>query len=414
MRDTTAFGQGGACVPLFERLLLPEMREGFLEHKARKFKDPELGELAAYINGPSCTADLEALLAGRFGFPPARLVKLRKSRTERRRVIYVYPPRQNALMQYIVWGMHEYDGIFSDSLYSFRTSISTESLFKKIARLDYARDLFIVKTDIHNYGASINPALLLPKVEGIVAERDPLLFSFLEYLIARDEYLVGDEVVHAGMGGLPGVPLSCFINNVYLMELDRVMENRAVLYSRYADDIAIFVETRGQAEELLAQTCSIISGLDLCLNEEKTQIIEPGGSVELLGIQIQDGNFDVADNTMAKAKAKLTHFADKLVRWEQHGKISKEEAARRMASRIDRYFYGDDTGEHKLSWRIFFFDVLTRPDSLHDIDLTCQNLLRIVATGKRGDARYRFRYEDMKALGYRPLVHEYYEHIQRR
>ena len=30
--------------------------------------------------------------------------------------------------------------------------------------------------------------------------------------------------------------------------------------------------------------------------------------VELLGIQIRDGNLDVADNTMDKAKGKLTRY----------------------------------------------------------------------------------------------------------
>ena len=82
-----------------------------------------------------------------------------------------------------------------------------------------------------------------------------------------------------------------------------------------------------------------------------------------------------------------------------------------MARRIDRYFYGDNTIEHKLSWQNFFFGVITRPDSLHELDLVSQDLLRIVATGKRGDARYSKSYKDIKALGYRPLVHEYYKHL---
>ena len=408
MHEGMAFKLADACAPLFERLCSPEMREGFLQNKARKLHDTELDELTSYIKGEPCTRDLEKLLASAYDFPLARQVKLRKSHSDRRRTIYVYPPRQNTLMKYIVWGMHEYDGIFSDSLYSFRSNINSTGLFNKIAQLGYARELFTVKSDVHDYGSSIDPDILLPKVEGIVAERDPALFSFLEYLITRDEYLANDELVHGSMGGLPGVPVGCFFNNVYLMGLDSAMEDRAVLYSRYADDIAIFTRTRGEAEAALAETRTIVSDLGLSLNEDKTQIIEPGGSIELLGIQIQDDGFDVADNTMAKAKAKLVHFADKLVRWERRGRISKEDAVRRMAGRIDSYFYGDDASEHKLSWQNFFFNVLTRPDSLHELDLLSQDLLRRVATGKRGDARYRFRYEDMRALGYRPLVHEYY------
>ena len=414
MHEETSFEFEGASAPLFERLCQPAMRECFLQHKARKLKESELDELAAYITSESCTDDLKALLAGEFNFPLARLTKLRKSHSNRRRIIFIHPPRQNALMKYIVWGMHDYDAIFSDSLYSFRRKINTSHLFDKIARAGFARDLFVVKVDIHNYGYSIDPEILLPKLERIVGKRDPALFAFLAYMLQRNEFLVDGEIVHDRMGGLPGVPFSCFFNNVYLMELDSFMGERAALYSRYADDIAIFTHSRSQAEAILAETRAIISRLGLSLNEEKTKIIEPGGSIELLGIQIQESNLDVADTTMAKAKTKLTHYANKLVRWEQYGKISREDAARRMANRIDKYFYGDDVNAHTLSWQAFFFDVLTRPDSLHELDLTCQDLLRRVATGKRGDARYRFRYKDMKTLGYRPLVHEYYKHLATR
>ena len=114
--------------------------------------------------------------------------------------------------------------------------------------------------------------------------------------------------------------------------------------------------------------------------------------------------------TVSKAKGKLTHYAKKLIRWERYGKIAKDEAAARMARRINHYFYGDGTTEHQLSWREFFFRVITRPDSLHELDLVCQDLLRKVATGKLGNARYRCRYDDLRALGYRPLVHEYYRY----
>ena len=153
-----------------------------------------------------------------------------------------------------------------------------------------------------------------------------------------------------------------------------------------------------------------VTSMGLSLNEDKTQIIEPGGSIELLGIQIRGSELDVADNTLSKAKSKLTHYAKKLMRWERYGKISKEEAAERMALRINRYFYGDGTTEHQLSWREFFFRVITRPDTLHELDLVCQDLLRKVATGKLGNARYRCRYEDLRSLGYTPLVHEYYSY----
>ncbi len=374
---------------------------------------PVFDELRSYVDGEECTRDLDALARGEFEFPLARQVQLRKSHSNRRRIIYVYPSRQNMLMKYIVWGMREYDGLFSSSLYSFRQSLNVAHLFREVIRRNYVSDLYTVKADVHDYGHSIRPEMLVPMLREIMGTRDPQLLAFLEYLLNRNEFTRNGTLVQASMGGLPGVPVGCFFNNVYLRDLDDAMDARAQLYSRYADDICVFVRSADEAADVLNHIRACTSRLGLSLNEDKTQLIEPGGSIELLGIQIRDGNLDVADNTVAKAKTKLTHFANKLVRWEHYGRIAKPEAAQLFASRVNRYFYGDGAAEHQLSWRDFFFHVITRPDSLHEIDLVCQDLLRIVATGKRGDARYRFRYDDMRALGYRPLVHEYYKHREK-
>ncbi|MBQ9005918.1 MAG: hypothetical protein IJ092_06045 [Atopobiaceae bacterium] len=395
---------------LFIRLCSQDMRDAFIEHRSRKLMGEELGELAAYIKSDECVDDLRRLARGDFDFPLPRQVKLRKNHSTRRRIIYIYPPRQNMLLKYLVWGMREYDSIFSDSLYSFRQNLNVANLFRKMEIQGDVHELYAVKADVHDYGHSIRPELLKPMLADIVGSRDPKLFAFLEYLLMRHEFLRDNEVVHASMGGLPGVPVGCFFNNVYLMGLDAAMDERASLYSRYADDICVFVSSAEAAQEALEQIRYQVTSMGLSLNEDKTQIIEPGGSIELLGIQIRGSELDVADNTLSKAKSKLTHYAKKLMRWERYGKISKEEAAERMALRINRYFYGDGTTEHQLSWREFFFRVITRPDTLHELDLVCQDLLRKVATGKLGNARYRCRYEDLRSLGYTPLVHEYYSY----
>lgn len=398
--------------PLFKRLQSPMMREAFLLYKARRRNASEVAELASYVKSDDCTHDLAALLAGAFDFPLPCQVMLRKSHSDRRRIVYVYPQRQNMLMKYLAWGMHEYDDIFSDSLYSFRRNIGVVGLFRKVADAGFARTLHTVKADVHDYGHSIRPNLLVPMLRNIMVERDQELLAFLEYLLDCDEFLRNGEVRHGSMGGLPGVPVGSFLNNVYLMRLDEAMEQRSVLCSRYADDIAVFTGTHEDAEEALEELRKIVTSLGLSLNEKKTLIIEPGDDVELLGIEIRAGGFDVADNTMAKARTKLTHYANKLVRKEQREEMTKEAAAQCMARRIERYFNGVDEDGHELCWKDYFFHVLTRPDSLREIDHLCQDLLRYVATGKRGDARYRFRYEDMKALGYRPLVPEYYAYRQ--
>jgi hypothetical protein len=44
------------------------------------------------------------------------------------------------------------------------------------------------------------------------------------------------------------------------------------------------------------------------------------------------------------------------------------------------------------------------------IDLYAQDLLRYLISDTHTKSRYNVRYEDLKAMGYRSLVHEYYLH----
>ena len=404
------FRESAHDAPLFERLCARDKRNEFLEHKSLHIDAKDFETLESYITSDDCTKDLQKLLAGEFDYPPPRKVQLRKSHSDRRRTVYAYPERQKNLMKYINWGMLEYDDIFSRSLFSFRQKRGVADVFRCVVRMDYARGFYVAKADVHDYGHSIRAVLLKPMLESIVGPRDPALLAYLIYLLERTECLLRGKVIHDDMGGLPGVPMGSFFNNVYLMELDRTLSQQTTLFCRYADDMAAFTTTQEEAQDAITVIRTITADLGLTLNEEKTQIVKPGESIELLGIQIRDGNLDVSDHTLSKARNKLTRYANKLIWQEQHDGLPRSQAAALMTHRIDRYFYRTDSEEHELSWRDYFFHVITRPDSLHTLDLTCQDLVRRVATGKRGDARYRFRYKDIKSLGYRPLVHEYYRY----
>ena len=44
------------------------------------------------------------------------------------------------------------------------------------------------------------------------------------------------------------------------------------------------------------------------------------------------------------------------------------------------------------------------------IDLYAQELLRYLISGTHTKSRYNVRYDDLKAMGYKSLVNEYYRH----
>ena len=71
-----------------------------------------------------------------------------------------------------------------------------------------------------------------------------------------------------------------------------------------------------------------------------------------------------------------------------------------------KFYEGDDPDA--LSWSRWFFPVINRTEGLREIDRYFQQYARYIATGRHGKANFRVRYADLKALGYRSLVHEFY------
>ena len=68
----------------------------------------------------------------------------------------------------------------------------------------------------------------------------------------------------------------------------------------------------------------------------------------------------------------------------------------------------ESPGDHELSWSRWFFPVIGTDESLKEIDRYAQDCLRYLLSGKRTKGRYGIRYDDLKQLGYRSLVHAYY------
>ncbi len=78
-----------------------------------------------------------------------------------------------------------------------------------------------------------------------------------------------------------------------------------------------------------------------------------------------------------------------------------------LINTFNRKFFEDDDPD-KLSWSRWYFPVINRTDALNEIDRYLQQYIRFLSTGRHTKANFRVRYCDLKALGYRSLVHEYH------
>ena len=396
---------------VFEKMLEDKTRQAFLERKRASYTitEEELELLKAYILSEACTADIRRLNTGDYFLGIPEMTRLRKGHSDKRRIIYRFSERERSLMKYIAFVMHDEDDLFSDSLYSFRIGKRVSEIFYRLSDLHYAETDWVIKADITGFGDHVDPGILCGQLEAVYKEKDPMLLLFFKRLLLRGEYYEKGELKKGSTGALSGCALTSFFENVYLLDVDEEVRARSDFYCRFADDIAIFVKSREEAEGLLADLTQVFSERGLTFNERKTMIVPAGGRFELLGFNIEGAEYDIAESSVDKITGKLRYRAKKLVRMTQRGRITKEEAARRMVKRINSYFFERYREEHELNWVEWAFKVITRPDSLKKLDEAAQDCIRFAGSGgKNGNAKYRIRYKQMKVMGYRTLVHAWY------
>ncbi|MCF0143011.1 MAG: hypothetical protein HUJ75_06510, partial [Parasporobacterium sp.] len=289
----------------------------------------------------------------------------------------------------------------------FRKDNRTAAFFRKVRQIDPSRSLYIAKADFHDYGASVDQDILLETIKPFFLD-DPDFFAFASWIMTRNEFYKKDQLIHQRVSIIQGLPIGNFFNNLYLRDMDLELEKEAVLYMRYADDIACFTETREQAERALETVAQYAKKRNLTINEEKSGIILPGEEAEILGIQIFPGGFDIGDHARTKLKDKLMKYSKKKVRRVTYGKITYKTAMEDMIRYYDRIFFGKKARDHELNWVVHAFPMITRIDGLKDIDACAQEAIRYAGTGKRTNSKYRVRYKQMCKAGYKSLVHAYY------
>ena len=167
--------------------------------------------------------------------------------------------------------------------------------------------------------------------------------------------------------------------------------------------------TEAAARDLAADLRAELARRGLALNPEKEALTGPAEGWTFLGFYCRGRTVDVAPATAAKLKAKMRRKARALQRWKQRSGAGGERAAAAFIRVFNRKLLDSPAGS-ELSWKHWFFPVINTADTLWEIDRYAQDCIRFLVSGKRTKARFSVRYEDLKALGYRSLVHDYYAH----
>ena len=134
----------------------------------------------------------------------------------------------------------------------------------------------------------------------------------------------------------------------------------------------------------------------------------PDEGFTFLGFYVRGKVVDIAPATVQKLKNKMRRKRDSLARWKKRNETDGERAAKAFIRMFNRKLL-ENAADNDLTWSNWFFPTITTAASLHEIDLYAQDCIRYLVSGKHTKARFNVRYDDMKKLGYRSLVHEYYK-----
>ena len=365
------------------------------------------GELRQFIEEEAYLPVYEAVLANA-PFPlPVRSV-INKMSTKKRRVVYTYPPAENMVLKLLTWLLiREYDGIFGKNLWSFRPGRGAKDAIRFLTRTPDIGQMYAYKADISNYFNSVDVERLLPMLEELTVE-NPELYAFLRRLLIEDRVMDRGDVITEPKGIMAGTPLASFYANLYLAELDRYFSERGILYARYSDDLILFARTEEEREEHIRFIRRFLEDRHLRLNPDKEVCTEPGERWEFLGFSYQNGTVDIAEVSGRKLRAKMRRKTRALRRWQMRKGLSGEKAAKAFIRAFNRKLF-EQTEDHDLTWARWYFPVISTTDSLKKIDRYAQDCIRYLMSGTRTKGRFRIRYEDIRTLGYRNLVHEYYQ-----
>ena len=389
----------------------PSVWEHFYEYKLSLAVPKDFTrELRSFIDEKRYLKVYESICAGE-KFPLPRKAVISKMGSTKKRVVYTYPEPENTVLKLLTYLLlRKYDGLFTPGLYSFRPGRTAKEAVRRLLRIGGLGSMYAYKVDIHDYFNSVPVEMLLPQLEDVLGD-EAELYGFLTALLTEPCVLERGRPVAERKGIMAGTPLSAFYANLFLAGLDRHFEDAGVIYSRYSDDIILFTETPEELRNCELYVGAYLDGCGLEVNPSKEERYAPGEGFTFLGFRVDGDKVDIAPATLKKLKQKMRRKRDALGRWYKRNGYDGGKAAKAFI-RVFNHKLLESPRDNELSWSCWFFPVINTAESLREIDSYAQDCLRYLVSGTHTKARYNVRYDDLKALGYRSLVHEFYLHTE--
>lgn len=394
---------------IIKQLTQQDIWEEFLAYRLMKgrFTWHEFYEADRYVEREEYLPLAQRIVQGEgLGIPKKKIIN--KMGTGKKRVVYSFAPDEMTILKLLAFKLYDYDRWFSPNCYAFRRGVKASDAVFDIIRAIGDQKMWAYKLDIHNYFNSIPIDILLPMLKEMMADDEPL-YHFFERMLTNDRVIYNGETIQEKHGVMAGTPTSPFLANVYLKAVDKHFHDAHVTYARYSDDIIIFAPDLDTLEEHKSRMADFLKQYQLEMNPDKEKVYSPDEAYEFLGFKCHGRDIDISEATVKKMKGKIRRAAKSLMRWSSKKYIEPEKAMKGLINHFNRVFFEDGDTE-TLTWSRWFFPVINQTNGLKEIDHYLQQNIRFLSTGKHNKTNYKTDYAQLKRLGYKSLVNEYYKY----
>ena len=166
-----------------------------------------------------------------------------------------------------------FEPIFSQSSYGFRPGRSAQQAVSKAAEYIRGGKRWVVDMDLEKFFDRVNHDVRMARVARQV--QDPKVLRLIRRFLEAGMMANGVETPR--YEGTPqGGPLSPLLSNILLTDLDRELEERKLLFCRYADDCNIYVSSQRAGQRIMEGVKGFLANrLRLTVNDSKSAVARP-------------------------------------------------------------------------------------------------------------------------------------------
>lgn len=166
-----------------------------------------------------------------------------------------------------------FEPTFSDNSFGFRPKRSAHQAIIRAKSYYEQGYKYVVDLDMKAYFDTVNHDKLMYFVEKRITDKR-VLRLIRQYLLSG---IMIDGIFEKSEEGTPqGGNLSPLLSNIYLNELDQLLEKRGHQFVRYADDCNIYVKSKRAGQRVMKSITKFLEmDLSLTVNREKSAVGSP-------------------------------------------------------------------------------------------------------------------------------------------